>query len=232
MPKFSDAMESMDMDKGVALQMEIMKSRVGVRTVQDEAIEKIAAAMPAPYGADFRQRALAAGYREAFQPDPLASFFQVVMELSDLTAEQRAAITAAKAKWEGELAGLREKMLVTMRADEPNKPARSTKVAQARLAAKQGKTAEQPPIEAMVPLRNEKNRLVQETREGVMALLTQEQKDKMAAGVPGLRPPPSQSDPAMLEGAQKPGGKNDVSGKHGAAEASEGDKPAHKETVD
>lgn len=102
MPKFSDAMESMDMDKGVALQMEIMKSRLGVRTVQDESIEKIAAAMPAPYGADFRQRALAAGYREAFQPDPLASFFQVVMELSDLTTEQKTAIEAAKAKWEGE----------------------------------------------------------------------------------------------------------------------------------
>ncbi|MEY4842081.1 MAG: hypothetical protein RJA12_805 [Planctomycetota bacterium] len=232
MPKFSDAMESMDMDKGVALQMEIMKSRLGVRTVQDESIEKIAAALPAPYGADFRQRALAAGYREAFQPDPLASFFQVVMELSDLTTEQKTAIEAAKAKWEGELAGLREKMLATMRADEPNKPARSTKVAQARLAAKQGKTAEQPPIEAMVPLRNEKNRLVQETREGVMALLTQEQKDKMAAGVPGLRPPPSQTDPALLEGARKPGGKGDAAGKAGSEKGVEDDKPARKETVD
>jgi hypothetical protein len=105
-------------------------------------------------------------------------------------------------------------------------------VAQARLAAKQGKTAEQPPIEAMVPLRNEKNRLVQETREGVMALLTQEQKDKMAAGVPGLRPPPSQTDPALLEGARKPGGKGDAAGKAGSEKGVEDDKPARKETVD
>jgi hypothetical protein len=54
----------------------------------------------------------------------------------------------------------------------------------------------------------------------------------MAAGVPGLRPPPSQTDPALLEGARKPGGKGDAAGKAGSEKGVEDDKPARKETVD
>ena len=229
MPRFIEAMESADMTTGVAMQSQIMQARVGVRTVQDESIEKIAAAMPAPYGADFRERALSAGYREAYQPDPLASFFQVVMALDDLTAEQRTAVEAAKSKWDTTLTGLRDRMLQTMRSSEPGKPERTTKAAQARLAAKQGKSSEPAPVDPMVGLRNEKNRLVQETREGVMALLNQAQRDKLAAGVPGLRPPQSQTDPAMLEGSRKPGSKGEGAGKKGDAEEAT---PARKETVE
>jgi len=231
MPLFSDAMESMEsdgLDKGVALQGQIMQIRIVVRGVQDDSIEKIALALPAPYGADFRQRALAIGYREAFQPDPLASFFQVVLELTDLTAEQKTGITAAKTAWDTQLEGLRERMLQTIREDEPNKPKQKTMAAKAKLAAKQGKTAEQPPVEAMVPLRNEKNRLVQETREKVLALLSPEQKEKMQAGVPGMRPPaPSHTNQALIESAKKPGGK--AGANNGDAET---DKPARKETVE
>ena len=231
MPEFTRAMEDMDggkgMEKGVALQLQIMKERVLVRGVQDESIEKIAAALPAPTGGDFRVRALSAGYKEAFQPDPLGSFFQVVGQLTDLTPEQKTAIDAARSKWEGQLASLRDRMLQTMREDEPNKPVRSTKAAQARLAAKQGKSVDPVPPEAMVPLRNEKNRLVQETRDGVLALLSDEQKEKIRAGVPGLRPSNTQTDAAMLEGGGKPGAGNKASS-GGDADA---DKPLPKEAA-
>jgi hypothetical protein len=228
MPELRLAMENMDFDKGAGLQKRIMAARVSVRQSQDDGIEKIAAALPAPYGADFRMRALSAGYKEAFQPDPLASFFQVVDGLEDLTTEQKSGIAAARSKWESALASLRERMLDTMRKDDPNKPERSTKAAKARLAAKQGKTAEAPPPDAMVPLRNEKNRLVQETRDAVLALLTPEQKEKITAGIPGMRPPNVQTNPAIYEGGARKG-----ADKAGAGEAdAEGEKPARKETVE
>jgi hypothetical protein len=225
--EFRAAMEGMDLERGSALQAQIMQVRVGVRQVQDDGIERIAAALPAPWGADFRQRALAAGYKEAFQPDPLASFFQVVEGVDDLTAEQKTGIAAAKSKWEAALASLRERMLDTIRRDDPNKATRATKAAQARLAAKQGKTAEAPPPEAMVPLRNEKNRLVQETRDAVMALLTPEQKEKITAGIPGMRPPNVQTNPAIYEGGAGKGSKP-----AGPDQGEDGDKPAPKEAVE
>lgn len=227
MPELTRSMEEMDMQRGVTLQMQIMQDRVAVRTVQDESIDKIAAVLPAPTGAEFRQRALAAGYKEAFQPDPLASFFQMVGQLTDLTAEQRAGIAAARDKWDTALLGLRERMLQTMRSDEPNKPVRATKAAQARLAAKQGKSADPAPADAMVPLRNEKNRLTQETRDTVLALLTDDQKEKIRAGVPGLRPMNSQTDASLMEGGARRGA-SDAAGAKGDAEE---DKPAKKEAA-
>lgn len=228
MPDFRVAMESMDLEKGSGLQAQIVTARIAVRQAQDEGIERIAAALPAPYGADFRQRALAAGYKEAFQPDPLASFFQVVDGLDDLTAEQKSGIASARSKWDTALASLRDRMLDTIRKDDPNKAARATKSAQARLAAKQGKTAEAPPPDPMVPLRNEKNKLVQETRDSVLALLTAEQKEKITAGIPGLRPPNVQTNPAIYEGGAR---KNPANAGAGDADA-EGEKPARKETVE
>jgi hypothetical protein len=228
MPDFRVAMESMDLEKGSGLQAQIVTVRIAVRQAQDEGIERIAAALPAPYGADFRQRALAAGYKEAFQPDPLASFFQVVDGLDDLTAEQKSGIATARSKWETALASLRDRMLDTIRKDDPNKAARATKSAQARLAAKQGKTAEAPPPDPMVPLRNEKNKLVQETRDTVLALLTAEQKEKITAGIPGLRPPNVQTNPAIYEGGAR---RNPANAGAGDADA-EGEKPARKETVE
>ncbi len=211
MPDFTQAMESMDFDRGVELQNQIMKARVAVRVVQDEFIEKIAESLATPLGPDFRTRALAAGYKEAFQPDPLANFFQVVTNLPDLTPEQRTGVDGASAKWQEHLENLRARMLHTMRQDEPSKPARATKAAQARAAAKEGRKVEQPGIEAMVPLRNEKNRLVQETRDSVLALLTAEQREAIVAGVPGLKPPPPSSPKApMYQGAGQ-GGKDATS---------------------
>lgn len=53
MPRFIEAMEAADMTTGVALQSQIMEARVAVRSVQDQSIDTIAAALPAPYGADF-----------------------------------------------------------------------------------------------------------------------------------------------------------------------------------
>ena len=226
MGDFRAAMESMDLEKGSDLQMRIMAKRIVVRQAQDDGIERIAAVLPDPHAADFRLRALSAGYKEAFQPDPLASFFQVIDGLDDLTAEQKTGITAARTRWDAALASLRERMLDTIRKDDPNKPMRSTKAAQARLAAKQGKTAEAPPPDAMVPLRNEKNRLVQETRDTVLALLTDAQKEKITAGIPGMRPPNVQTNPAMYEG----GGRKQNQGNDGGD--AEGDKPAPKEAVE
>ncbi|MFM7806578.1 MAG: hypothetical protein ACKPEA_01440 [Planctomycetota bacterium] len=80
----------------------------------------------------------------------------------------------------------------------------------------------------MVPLRNEKNKLVQETRDAVLALLTAEQKEKITAGIPGLRPPNVQTSPAIYEGGARKGAANASAGEADA----EGEKPARKETVE
>jgi len=67
---------------------------------------------------------------------------------------------------------------------------------------------------------------VQETRDAVLALLTPEQKEKITAGIPGLRPPNVQTNPAIYEGGARKGAA-------GAGDAdAEGEKPARKETVE
>jgi hypothetical protein len=78
----------------------------------------------------------------------------------------------------------------------------------------------------MVALRNDKNRMVQETRDKVLALLSPEQKEKLTAGVPGLRPPPSQVDPAMIEG-----GNRTAEHAGGGAKGAEAAPPDRKESV-
>lgn len=198
LPKFTDAMETMDMQTGSTLQGQIMVVRVAVRDIQDDYIEKITMMLPAPFAQDFRTRALSQGYREVFQPDPLSSFFAAVLNLNDLTAEQKTGIQALLKTWDEEFMVLQTRMLETTRADEPTKSKRKLLANAAKKAAKDGSTAPEVPPDLLIPLRNEKNQLVQKTRESVLQLLTQDQTDRLAAGIPGLRPPPPTSQPPMI----------------------------------
>ena len=198
LPKFTDAMDTMDTQRGSALQGQIMVVRVAVRDIQDDSIEKITMTLPAPFAQDFRTRALSQGYREVFQPDPLSSFFAAVLNLNDLTSEQKTGIQALLKTWDEEFTVLQTRMLETTRADEPKKASRKILASAAKKAAKDGSTTPEVPPDLMIPLRNEKNQLVQKTRESVLQLLTQDQTDRLAAGSPGLRPPPPTSQPPMI----------------------------------
>ena len=209
LPKFSDAMENMDLQTGGNLQSQIMVVRVVVRDLQDDAIEKITLALPAPYAQDFRTRALSQGYREVFQSDPLSNFFAAVLNLNDLTAEQKTAIQSAQTTWDGAFSALQLKMLDTTRSEEPQKAKRKTISNAAKKAAKDGATPPEVPPDLMIPLRNEKNKLVQDTRESVLKLLSEDQTDRLAAGVPGVRPPPPSTTPGMYQNAGKPQNKSD-----------------------
>jgi len=210
LPKFSDAMENMDLQTGGNLQSQIMVVRVVVRDLQDDAIEKITLALPAPYAQDFRTRALSQGYREVFQSDPLSNFFAAVLNLNDLTAEQKTAIQSAQTTWDGAFSALQLKMLDTTRSEEPQKAKRKTISNAAKKAAKDGTTPPEVPPDLMIPLRNEKNKLVQDTRESVLKLLSEDQTDRLAAGVPGVRPPPPSTTPGMYQNAGKPQNKSDA----------------------
>ena len=210
LPKFSDAMENMDLQTGGNLQSQIMVVRVVVRDLQDDAIEKITLALPAPYAQDFRTRALSQGYREVFQSDPLSNFFAAVLNLNDLTAEQKTAIQSAQTTWDGAFSALQLKMLDTTRSEEPQKAKRKTISNAAKKAAKDGTTPPEVPPDLMIPLRNEKNKLVQDTRESVLKLLSEDQTDRLAAGVPGVRPPPPSTTPGMYQNAGKPKNKSDA----------------------
>jgi hypothetical protein len=194
----TDAMESGDVNRGFEVQMQIMNARVGVRNVQDTWIEKIAEALPAPYGPQFRERALGMGYREAFQPDALAPFFQTVLALQGLTDDQRSAIEQIQTKWAGELGDLRERMVAALRVDGPSRPKRDA----AARAAKSGGDPSAGPKEAMAPLRAEKSKLVNATREQVKALLTPEQVDALAGGDSNFRPPVPTSPGGSKGGAE------------------------------
>jgi hypothetical protein len=201
LPKFSEAMDTMDLIAGANLQDQIILTRIDVRQIQDDSIEKIAAMLPAPHGQDFRTRALAQGYREVFQPDSLAGFFAAVLNLNDLTAEQKSQVQSAQASWNDAFLALQNRMLETTRMEEPKKAQRKTLALAAKRAEKTGTTAPEVPADPMVPLRNEKNKLVQETRESVLKLLSEDQIDRLAAGTPGLHPPP----PASFTAGQAPG---------------------------
>ncbi len=181
----TDAMEGGDVNRGFELQTQIMNARVGVRNVQDGWIEKIAEALPESYGPQFRERALGMGYREAYQPDMLAPFFQTVLALPSLTSEQRSAVEAIQTKWSGQLQDLRDRMVAALRQDGPLKPKRDA----AARAAKSGGDPSAGPKEAIVPLRAEKSKLANATREEVKALLTPEQVEGLAGGDPNFRPP-------------------------------------------
>ncbi|MGA1265764.1 MAG: hypothetical protein ACO32J_01130 [Phycisphaerales bacterium] len=197
------AMEEGNPTEGFAIQGRIMQARAGVRDVQDAWIEKLAVVIPAPHGNTFRERALAAGYREAWQPDQLAGFFQAVLAIPSLTEEQRSGIEAIRVTWSGQLADLRERMVAAMREDGPRKPERDAANMAAKRAAKDGGVAPRPAPETIVPLRVERSKLINETRESVKALLTPEQLEGLAAGDPSLRPTPS------VPGAPSLGGKGD-----------------------
>lgn len=204
LPKFTEAMTTMDINTGGNLQDQIIATRIQVRQVQDDSIETIAAQLPAPHGQDFRSRALAQGYREAFQPDALGSFFAAVLNLNDLTSEQRSQVQAIQVTWENAFMALQTRMLETIRVEEPKKAQRKILALAAKRAEKSGGVAPEVPPDLMVPLRNEKNKLVQETRESVLKLLAEDQIDRLSAGTPGLRPPPP---PAFSKG-QAPGATN------------------------
>ena len=98
-------------------------------------------------------------------------------------------------------------MLETTRMEEPKKAQRKTLALAAKRAEKTGSAAPEVPADPMVPLRNEKNKLVQETRESVLKLLSEDQIDRLAAGTPGLHPPPPASFTAgQATGATKKAG--------------------------
>jgi hypothetical protein len=204
MPQFTEAMTTMDINTGGNLQDQIIATRIQVRQVQDDSIETIAAQLPAPHGQDFRSRALAQGYREAFQPDALGSFFAAVLNLNDLTSEQRSQVQAIQVTWENAFMALQTRMLETIRAEEPKKAQRKILALAAKRVEKSGGVAPEVPPDLMVPLRNEKNKLVQETRESVLKLLAEDQIDRLSAGTPGLRPPP----PPSISKGQAPGATN------------------------
>jgi hypothetical protein len=233
LPKFTAAMETMDMQAGSELQGQIMSERVVVRNIQDDSIEKITLLLPAPFAQDFRTRALSQGYREVFQPDPLSSFFAAVLNLNDLTAEQKSGIQSAQTAWDESFNTLQTRMLDTTRADEPTKSKRKMLANAAKKAAKDGSSAPEVPPDLLIPLRNEKNKLVQETRESVLKLLTPDQTERLSAGIPGLRPPPpNTSTPNMYENVGKPNNPEGAKKAPPGAAAGDQDAPKTQGTVE
>jgi len=95
----------------------------------------------------------------------------------------------------------------------------------AKRAAKDGGAAPRPAPEAIVPLRVERSKLINETREAVKALLTPEQMEGLAAGDPSLRPTPSVPGPPTFggKGDGAPGELPEIEGK--SIEANESNQP-------
>ena len=73
----------------------------------------------------------------------------------------------------------------------------------------------------------QKNKLVQETRESVLKLLSPDQTERLSAGIPGLRPPPpNTTTPNMYENVGKPN--NPEGAKKAPPGAAAGDQAAPK----
>jgi len=157
----------------------IVAVRVQVRDVTDAHIEALAAAFGPEWGPRFRERAMRDAYPLACRTPALDPFFENVLALEGLSEEQVAQINDLRNRFIQSMEDLQTRFVAKIRATEP---ARLTE--DARLAADAARNvpvtkAEQEPYKDLIA---ERDRLVDDTRTRVLALLTEEQKSQ----IPGI----------------------------------------------
>jgi hypothetical protein len=180
------AMKAMNLDGMADAQEKVMVFRVKVREANDAAIESIAAAM-GDRGAEFRRRALEAGYPDVFRIHPVTVLIQQARAIEGLTDEQRAQIDALASQFAGACDEENLKILASVRAEEPKGPRRRAEARKARTApgaAGAPVTGQGPsPDDPIVKGRVEKERMGQPFRDQLMAMLTPEQQAQLPGGI-------------------------------------------------
>ncbi len=170
--EIKDAMAGMDFDAGLRATDQIMSTRVLVRRVQDDYIEKITAALPDELGEQFRRTALLDGYPRAFRPTPIPRLIESVRSSDpELSDAQVAQLDEIEADFELRLESLEMRIVEAYRA---NQPGESREKVQRMIDRRNGKTFDR--VTSLADrLIAEKNDLVDETRRRILAILSPEQ---------------------------------------------------------
>jgi len=178
-PRIRKSLTDNDPAAGLVELERIVAARIAVRDVTDAHIEALATAFGAEWGPKFRERAMRDAYPLACRTPPLDPFFENVFAIADLSAEQLAQINAIRSVFNDSMNALQARFVAKVREVEPER-----ETERARLAADQARNVnaskgEQEPYKDLIA---ERDRLIEDARKRVIAVLNEEQKAK----IPGI----------------------------------------------
>jgi hypothetical protein len=185
-PALAEAMRAMNFDRGADLQDQVMTARIAVRAANDGGIDSLAQALGAR-GAEFRQRALEAGYPDVYRTHPVMVLMQQARALDSLTEDQVSKIDALMAEFRTACEAEDAKLYDAVRAEEPKAPRKRAQAAAERRAggassapgAPQSSNANDPVVKA----RMEREKMGQPFRDRLMAILSTEQQTELPGGM-------------------------------------------------
>ncbi|MDI9410959.1 MAG: hypothetical protein QM519_05425 [Bacteroidia bacterium] len=178
-PIIRKSMAERDPATGLVETERVVAMRVVVRDVTDAHIEALATAFGADWGPKFRERALRDAYPLACRTPPLDPFFENVLAIEGLSEEQITQINDLRSRFSQSMSDLQGRFVTKIRETEPGRLTED-----ARLAADAARNVpvakgEQEPYKDLIA---ERDRLVDDTRTRVLALLNEDQKAK----IPGI----------------------------------------------
>jgi len=178
-PRIRKALTDNNAAAGLVELERIVAARIAVRNVTDANIDALATALGAEWGTKFRDRAMRDAYPLACRTPPLDPFFDNVFALEDLSAEQITQINDVRDRFNDSMNTLQGQFVAKVRQVEPEREterARLAADASRNVAASKG---EQEPYKDLI---SERDRLIEDARTRVIALLNEQQKAK----IPGI----------------------------------------------
>ena len=184
--ELSDAMASMNYDRGADIQDKVMVVRIGVRSANDAGIEALAAAL-GDRGDEFRTRALEAGYPDVFRPHPVMILMQQAYALPSLSPEQTSQIDALMSEFGTACRDANMKIYEAVRVDQPKAPRKRVQAAADRKSGAAGSAPNTPQganaTDPVVKARVERETMGAPFRDRLLAILSDEQKAELPGGV-------------------------------------------------
>jgi hypothetical protein len=189
-----ESLEEQDPEKGrIALKQHIDR-QIAVRNVNDEYIEQIALALPSEKADAFRAAALDRAYPRVYRETPVQRLFKAARELQGLDSATLQSVTALEAEFLSELSSTNQKLLASIRANEPQEAQERAADFAKRMAGQQVETKPNPTIEVF------------SKREGVMrsyvkrlhGILTEDQFALLPGGYRWIDTPNANAEPASM----------------------------------
>jgi len=184
--ELSDAMASMNYDRGADIQDKVMVVRIGVRSANDAGIELLAAAL-GDRSEEFRTRALEAGYPDVFRPHPVMILMQQAYALPSLTPEQTSQIDALMSEFGTACRDANMKIYEAVRVDQPKAPRKRVQAAADRKSGASGSAPNTPQgansTDPVVKARIDRETMGAPFRDRLLAILNDEQKAELPGGV-------------------------------------------------
>lgn len=184
--ELSDAMASMNYDRGADIQDKVMVVRIGVRSANDAGIELLAAAL-GDRSEEFRTRALEAGYPDVFRPHPVMILMQQAYALPSLSPEQTSQIDALMSEFGTACRDANMKIYEAVRVDQPKAPRKRVQAAADRKSGASGSAPNTPQgansTDPVVKARIDRETMGAPFRDRLLAILNDEQKAELPGGV-------------------------------------------------